>query len=149
MDKLSVFLLLLLAILLSSCGIYNNYGFNYKQLSSLEPGMTLGEVTAVLGDPSFRDFNNEGETLTFRALAAPGWSVVKVKFQEGKVTEMESYLEKPCPAPSSNTVNSVNENKGSSGKDSSTQVIVTSDGKHYIKTGSVVITPEGKHIIIP
>lgn len=149
MDKVHVFLLLLLAVLASSCGIYNHYGFDYNQLSSLEPGMTFEEVTAVLGEPSFRDFNTEGETLTFRALGAPGWSVVKVKFKEGKVTEMKSYLEETYPEPSSRAVNSMDGKKDSSDEKSSSKVIVTSDGKHYIKMGSVIVTPEGKHIIIP
>lgn len=148
MNKVSVFLLLLLVILLSSCGIYNHYGFDYKQLSSVERGMTLEDVSATLGKPVFRDFNDEGEILTFRALGTYGWSVVKVWFKEGKVTEMKSYMEKVCPAPPSNKIDSMNEDKDSSSKESDTKVIVTSDGKHYVKMGSVVVTPEGKHIII-
>lgn len=149
MNKVSVFLLLLFTVLVTSCGIYNNYGFDYKQLSSIERGMTLEEVSAALGKPVFRDFNDEGEVLTFRALGAPGWSVVKVWFKEGKVIEMKSYLEETYPEPSSRKINSMDEKKDSSSKDSSSNVIVTSDGKHYIKMGSVVVTPEGKHIIIP
>ena len=109
--------------------------------------MTFEEVTAVLGKPSFRDFNDEGEILTFRALGTPGWSVVKVKFQEGKVTEMKSYLQETYPEPSSNTI-SIGEHKNSS-EDSSSKVIVSPEGKHYIKMGSVIVTPEGKHIVIP
>lgn len=148
MNKVSVLLLLLLAVSVSGCGIYSQYGFNYKQLSSIERGMTLEEVSATLGEPAFRDFNNEGEVLTFRELGAPGWSVVIVWFKEGKVTEMKSYLEKRYPEPPSRENNSMDEKKASSSKESSSKVIVTSDGKHYIKTGSVVITPEGKHIIL-
>lgn len=147
MDKVYVFLLLLLAALVSSCSIYNHYGYDYKQLSSLKPGMTFEEVTAVLGKPSFRDFNDEGEILTFRALGTPGWSVVKVKFQEGKVTEMKSYLQETYPEPSSNRI-SIGEHKKSS-EDSSSKVIVSPEGKHYIKMGSVIVTPEGKHMVIP
>ena len=148
MDKVHVFLLLLLAVLASSCGIYNHYGFDYKQLGSLKPGMTFEEVTAVLGEPSFRDFNSEGETLTFRALGRPGWSVVKVKFKEGKVTEMKSYLQQTYSQPSSNTINSIGTNTDSS-QDSSSKVIVSPDGKPYIKMGSVIVTPDGDPIIIP
>lgn len=128
MNKVSVFLLLLFTVLVTSCGIYNHYGFDYKQLSSVEKGMTLEEVSAALGKPAFRDFNNEGEVLTFRALGAPGYSVVKVWFKDGKVTEMKSYLEETYPEPSSRKVNSVDEQKDSSSKDSSSKVIVTSDG---------------------
>lgn len=39
--------------------------------------------------------------------------------------------------------------KESSDKSSETKVIVSPEGKHYIKMGSVVVTPEGKHIIVP
>lgn len=148
MDKVSVFLLLLLAILLSSCGTYNHYGFDYKQLSGVEQGMTLEEVSATLGKPVLRDFNNEGEVLTFQALGDYGWTVVKVWFKEGKVTEMKSYLENVSRELPSRKIDSMDEKKDSSGKESDTKVIVTSDGKHYVKMGSVVITPEGKHIII-
>lgn len=114
----------------------------------MERGMTLEDVSTTLGKPVFRDFNDEGEILTFRALGTYGWSVVKVWFKEGKVTEMKSYMEKACPAPPSNKIDSMNEDKDSSSKESDTKVIVTSDGKHYVKMGSVVVTPEGKHIII-
>ncbi|WP_300702604.1 hypothetical protein [Bacteroides sp.] len=148
MDKVSVFLLLLLAILLSSCGIYHEYGFRYKQLGSVEQGMALNEVTSVLGKPTFRDFNGEGETLTFRALGTTGWSVVKVKFKEGKVTEMKSYLENDFLLSPPRTTRAVSEKKVSSNDESSSKIIVSSDGKHYIKMGSIIVTPEGKHIII-
>lgn len=148
MNKVSVFLSLLLAILLSSCGIYNHYGFDYKQLSSVERGMTLEEVSATLGKPVLRDFNNEGEVLTFRALGGYGWTVVKVWFKEGKVTEMKSYLENVSRESPARKIDSMDEKKDSSSKESETKVIVTPDGKHYVKMGSVVVTPEGEHIII-
>ena len=148
MDKVSVSLLLLLAILLSSCGIYHEYGFRYKQLGGVERGMTLNEVTSVLGKPTFRDFNSEGETLTFRALGTTGWSIVKVKFKEGKVTEMKSYLEDDYLLPPPRMTSSVSEKKTSSSDESSSKIIVSSDGKHYVKMGSIIVTPEGKHIVI-
>ena len=43
----------------------------------------------------------------------------------------------------------MDEKKESSDKSSETKVIVSPEGKHYIKMGSVVVTPEGKHIIVP
>lgn len=149
MKKVSVILLSLLAVLLSSCGIYSSYGFNYQQLSSINRGMTLDEVCAVLGEPVLRDLNNEGEAWTFRAWSPNGYSVVKVWFKEGKVTEMESYLEDTSQAKTTNqTTNTDDKKESSEKKDSGSKVIVTSDGKHYIKSGNIVITPEGKHIVI-
>ena len=90
MKKISVLLLL---TVLMGCGVYGGYGFDYAQLSSIERGMSFKEVTAVLGEPAFRDFDKEREAWTFRALGMQGWSVVKVWFKEGKVVEMKSYLE--------------------------------------------------------
>ena len=112
---MSVVLGLLLAVLVMGCGIYESYGFDYKQLSSIERGMSFKEVCTILGEPAFRDLNKEGEAWTFRAYTPAGWSAVKE----------------------------------SSDKSSETKVIVSPEGKHYIKMGSVVVTPEGKHIIVP
>ena len=137
MKKMSVVLGLLLAVLVMGCGIYESYGFDYKQLSSIERGMSFKEVCTILGEPAFRDLNKEGEAWTFRAYTPAGWSAVKVWFKDGKVDEMKSYLEDTYPVTTSRD------------KSSETKVIVSPEGKHYIKMGSVVVTPEGKHIIVP
>lgn len=92
MKKMSVVLGLLLAVLVMGCGIYESYGFDYKQLSSIERGMSFKEVCTILGEPAFRDLNKEGEAWTFRAYTPAGWSAVKVWFKDGKVDEMKSYL---------------------------------------------------------
>lgn len=115
MKKMSVVLGLLLAVLVMGCGIYESYGFDYKQLSSIERGMSFKEV----------------------------W------FKDGKVDEMKSYLEDTYPVTTSRDKSFMNEKKESSDKSSETKVIVSPEGKHYIKMGSVVVTPEGKHIIVP
>ena len=91
MKKMSVVLGLLLAVLVTGCGIYESYGFDYKQLSSIERGMSFKEVCTILGEPAFRDLNKEGEAWTFRAYTPAGWSAVKVWFKDGKVDEMKSY----------------------------------------------------------
>ena len=136
MKKMSVVLGLLLAVLVMGCGIYESYGFDYKQLSSIERGMSFKEVCTILGEPAFRDLNKEGEA-------------VKVWFKDGKVDEMKSYLEDTYPVTTSRDKSFMNEKKESSDKSSETKVIVSPEGKHYIKMGSVVVTPEGKHIIVP
>jgi hypothetical protein len=80
-------------ILLGSC-ISSQAGFTNEQLLSIRKGMTLEQVTDVLGSPSYRTFNDKGEEWEFRVFVFSGWSVVKVYFVDGKVTEMKSYLEK-------------------------------------------------------
>ena len=149
MKKMSVVLGLLLAVLVTGCGIYESYGFDYKQLSSIERGMSFKEVCTILGEPAFRDLNKEGEAWTFRAYTPAGWSAVKVWFKDGKVDEMKSYLEDTYPVTTSRDKSFINEKKESSDKSSETKVIVSPEGKHYIKMGSIVVTPEGKHIIVP
>lgn len=69
---MSVVLGLLLAVLVMGCGIYESYGFDYKQLSSIERGMSFKEVCTILGEPAFRDLNKEGEAWTFRAYTPAG-----------------------------------------------------------------------------
>ena len=59
MKKMSVVLGLLFAVLVMGCGIYESYGFDYKQLSSIERGMSFKEVCTILGEPAFRDLNKE------------------------------------------------------------------------------------------
>ena len=111
--------------------------------------MSFKEVCTILGEPAFRDLNKEGEAWTFRAYTPEGWSAVKVWFKDGKVDEMKSYLEDTYPVTTSRDKSFMNEKKESSDKSSETKVIVSPEGKHYIKMGSVVVTPEGKHIIVP
>lgn len=93
MKKIHTFGILLMIILFSSC-VTARVGFTNKQLLSIRKGMTLEQVTDILGSPSYRTFNDKGEEWEFRALVISGWSVVTVYFVDGKVTEMKSYLEK-------------------------------------------------------
>lgn len=110
-EKMSVVLGLLLAVLVTGCGIYESYGFDYKQLSSIERGMSFKEVCTILGEPAFRDLNKEGEAWTFRAYTPAGWSAVKVWFKDGKVDEMKSYLEDTYPVTTSRDKSFMDEKK--------------------------------------
>lgn len=149
MKRLSFIFLLLSIMLVTSCSIYQSYGFNYKQLNSIERGMDFKAVTAILGKPAFRNLNKKGETWVFRALGLSGWSIVKVSFIDGKVIEMESYLEDACQNKRSEDKSFFLKNEDSSKEESSSKIIVSPEGKHYIKMGSIIVTPEGKHIIMP
>ncbi|MDE6348333.1 MAG: outer membrane protein assembly factor BamE [Bacteroides sp.] len=147
MKKISVFLALPLVLLLTGCSICR--GFDYRRLSRIERGMNFDQVCAILGTPQYRDLNSDGEAWTFRAPALGGSSVVKVWFKDGRLDEMKSYLETTQQSATLRDVSSASESSKSSATNSDTKIIVSSDGKHYIKTGSLLITPEGKHIHLP
>lgn len=55
-------LFLLPVLLLSSC--FTNR-IAYKQMESIRRGMSAEEVIAILGEPSYRSFNDKGEMLEF------------------------------------------------------------------------------------
>ena len=55
MKKIHTFGILLMMILLGSC-ISSQAGFTNEQLLSIRKGMTLEQVTDVLGSPSYRTF---------------------------------------------------------------------------------------------
>ena len=65
MKKIHTFGILLMMILLGSC-ISSQAGFTNEQLLSIRKGMTLEQVTDVLGSPSYRTFNDKGEEWEFR-----------------------------------------------------------------------------------
>lgn len=114
--------------------------------------MNFDQVCAILGTPQYRDLSSDGEAWTFRAPALGGSSVVKVWFKDGRLDEMKSYLETTQQSVTSRDVSSASESSKSSKSSATsddTKIIVSSDGKHYIKTGSLLITPEGKHIHLP
>ena len=150
MKKVQLLLLLLSAVLSTGCSIYNSYGFSYDQLREVRQGMSFKEVTAVLGDPVYRDLDDKGESWEFRALGMTGWSVVKIWFKDEKVVEMKSYLEREhdCNKSQSKPVSGLSnhEFKYSTDEISKTEVLVTPDGKHALKIGSLIVTPDGQHI---
>ena len=89
MKKIHTFGILLLMMMLVGC-VTAGVGFTNEQLS----GMTLEQGKEVLGAPAYRSFDDKGEEWEFRVMVLSGWSVVRVRFVDGKVTEMKSYLER-------------------------------------------------------
>jgi hypothetical protein len=145
MKTSSAILLLLFAVLATSCGVYtSSYGYNSKQLGGIELGMEFKEVCGILGEPVLRDLDDEGEAWTFRANGNTGCSVVKIWFEDGKVMEMKSHLEGNYPSSSSIADHSSTVKKS---KDTGSKVSIGSDGKMYIETGSIVTSPDGKQYI--
>lgn len=148
MKKIQLLLFLLLAVLFSSC--YTSK-INYKYLSSVHRGMSPKEVVAIMGEPNFRSFNDEGETWEYRSYYSRFDEVTKVWFEDNKVVKLESFSDRynyyPFGGSSSDEKKKKEEKEEKSSKKdtSSTKVIVTSDGQHYIKTGSLIITPDGRH----
>lgn len=93
MKKIHTFgILLVMMMLLGSC-VTSRAGFSNEQLLGIHKGMTLEQVTEILGKPTHRSFDDEGEEWEFRALGFSGWSVVRVLFVDSRVTKMKSYLE--------------------------------------------------------
>lgn len=119
MKRIHYIVLLLVMLLSSSC--YTSRGFTNEQLVGVQKGMTLDEVKKVFGEPYYRSFNDKEDKWEFRSFGGGGWSVAVVHLVDGRVTEMETYLERDCNKTTRTTV--------SSSTPAST-VIVTSDGKH-------------------
>ena len=70
MKKIHTFGILLLMMMLVGC-VTAGVGFTNEQLAGIHRGMTLEQV-----------------------MVLSGWSVVRVRFVDSKVTEMKSYLER-------------------------------------------------------
>ena len=90
MKKNPTFLLLLLTILFSSC--YTS-AISYNNLNRIERGMFPKDVIAILGEPIYRSFDDKSEILEFRSSEYPPARVVRIRFVDNKVVEMESYLD--------------------------------------------------------
>lgn len=146
MKKIQTLWLLLPALLLSSC--YTSK-ISYNNMDRIQRGMSPKEVMAVLGEPSYRSFDAKGETLEFRDTEYGTAKVVKIWLVDQKVVEMKSYLDRDTPGCSHN-VEAPKEKKAdqSKEKDTSSKIRVTTDGKHLVQMGSVIVTPEGKHEIV-
>ena len=93
MKKIHTFGILLLMMMLVGC-VTAGVGFTNEQLAGIHRGMTLEQVKEVLGAPAYRSFDDKGEEGEFRVMVLSGWSVVRVRFVDSKVTEMKSYLER-------------------------------------------------------
>ena len=91
MKKNPTFLLLLLTILFSSC--YTS-AISYNNLNRIERGMFPKDVIAILGEPIYRSFDDKSEILEFRSSEYPPARVVRIRFVDNKVVEMESYLDR-------------------------------------------------------
>lgn len=145
MKKSQVILFLLLTVLLSSC--YTNR-ISYQYMERIQPGMSRKEVVAILGEPIYRSFDAKCEILEFRN-SEYGSKVIKIWFVDNKVTEMKGYLEN-CDSIHHNGGEIEKEKKEdkSTEKDTSSKIRVTTDGKHIVQMGSIIVTPEGKHEMV-
>ena len=122
MKKNQYLMSLLLVILLSSC--YTSR-INYEKLSRIQLGMSSGGVIAILGKPTYRSFDEKEEVLEF----CYGLNIAKIWFVDDKVTKKEDDKS----------------SKKDKKEDTSSRIRVTTDGKHIIQTGSIIVTPDGKH----
>lgn len=146
MKRNQFLLFVLLVALLSSC--YSSK-ITYKSLSGIQRGMSPKEVIALLGEPQYRSFDEKGETLEFRSSEYSPARVVRIKFVDDKVVEMKSFLYRDANYPKEAETNDDKKEEKSAEEDTSSKVIVTPDGKHFVKHGSIIVTPEGKHVVLP
>ena len=87
----------------------------YENLSIIQRGMSSKEVIAIMGKPSYRSFDEESEMLD------------RNRAIEDKEEEESAKKEKKEK------------------EETSARIRVTTDGKHIIQTGSIIVTPDGKH----
>lgn len=90
-------LLIAQLFILTSCSFYPFYSvdFTKKQMLAIKKGMTMDEVSYIIGKPNYRSFTENSEEWKYlgndeRYVS----SIIKVHFSEGKVVGMTSY-EKP------------------------------------------------------
>ena len=67
---------------------------------------------------------------------------------DNKVVEMESYLDRYDNCRDENKTSKEKKEDKSSEKETSSKVRVSTDGKHFVQMGSILVTPKGKHEII-
>lgn len=146
MKKVQLIFALLLVVLFSSC--YSSR-INYKHMNSIQRGMSPEKVIAILGNPNYRSFDDRGEVLEFRDSEYGTAKVAKIRFVDNKVVEMQGYLDRyynNCNERTKTTED--DKKKADKEKDTSSGVRVTTDGKHLVKTGSIIVTPDGNHEIV-
>lgn len=87
----------LLLVTLSACGSLF-YGTNNSL--QVEPGMTKDQVTALLGKPSYRSFNDGVEQWEYKSMNTSGreYDISIITFVKGRVESMNSFGE-PVPPP--------------------------------------------------
>lgn len=148
MKKIQLILALLLVVLFSSC--YTSK-ISYKKMNNIQRGMSPEEVIAILGEPNYRSFDDKGEMLEFRDSEYGTAKVAKIRFVDNKVVEMQSYLDKYYNNSNERTKTTEDSKKKEakySEEDTTSGVRVTTDGKHVIKTGSIIVTPDGRHEVV-
>ncbi|MCS2390803.1 hypothetical protein NXX60_05320 [Bacteroides thetaiotaomicron] len=146
MKKSQILMSLLLVILLSSCYASR---ITYENLSIIQRGMSSKEVIAIMGKPSYRSFDEESEMLEFRTSESSIAGVVNIWFVDDRVTKMKSYHTNGCMDRNRAIEDKEEEESAKKEKkekeETSARIRVTTDGKHIIQTGSIIVTPDGKH----
>ena len=146
MKKRQILMSLLLVILLSSCYASR---ITYENLSIIQRGMSSKEVIAIMGKPSYRSFDEESEMLEFRTSESSIAGVVNIWFVDDRVTKMKSYYTNGCMDRNRAIEDKEEEESAKKEKkekeETSARIRVTTDGKHIIQTGSIIVTPDGKH----
>jgi outer membrane protein assembly factor BamE (lipoprotein component of BamABCDE complex) len=102
MEKIKKLLILVIVtVTMISCG--TTYTLSEKNLLKIQPGMSKENVSNVLGHPNLRRFDTSVEEWEYVYSPILGDDkIIIVKFQNGKVVGMDSFL-KPTSPSSTNT----------------------------------------------
>lgn len=86
------------AVAISGCSMFIT---TRKALSSIQPGMTPKEVTAILGKPDLRRFDNRHEEWEYRSYDDDNGTstMIIVKFTDGAVSGLDSRMKDRPEAP--------------------------------------------------
>ena len=136
MKKSQILMSLLLVILLSSCYASR---ITYENLSIIQRGMSSKEVIAIMGKPSYRSFDEESEMLEFRTSESSIAGVVNIWF-----VDTNGCMDRNRAIEDKEEEESAKKEKKEK-EETSARIRVTTDGKHIIQTGSIIVTPDGKH----
>lgn len=92
MKKISVLFLLIIMVILCSCGSVYNFMDN-KKIMQLEIGQSKKQILDIFGNPNFRDIKDNIEIWQYRYSTYEGYDFLKLTFDENnKVKSFESYF---------------------------------------------------------
>lgn len=105
MKKLHIPFLFSLLLLASACSVSSTF-VSGKKLMSVQQGMTPGEVRSIFGgEPDFRRFEGGMEEWEYKRYSstAGGWTIVLVRFLDGRVEGLDSFADRNMNAVSVTT----------------------------------------------
>lgn len=83
--------LLLICFFCGSCSALI-YDYSGNQVKAIRKGLTQQNVVDLMGEPTYRRFNDSGEEWEYRGyISNAGWSIVRVNFVDHRVVGLDSF----------------------------------------------------------